>query len=103
MEKFSRIAAVFSSVYHRFRDGKEEPLDEEILALIAERAARRKAAIKEREKSIAKARNRRCLTTINVSGQRFIVDKAIFSRFPGKIQLVYFNLVIVYLHSIPLM
>ncbi|XP_031563243.1 potassium voltage-gated channel protein Shal-like isoform X2 [Actinia tenebrosa] len=67
------------------RDGKEGKIDQEILELIAERAARKKAALKEREKSIQRAQNRRCLTTINVSGQRFVVDKDIFSRFPDTL------------------
>lgn len=83
MECLRRIGFVFSALYRRFREGREEKIDEEILELIAERAARKKAALKEREKSIKRAQNRRCLTTINVSGQRFVVDKDIFSRFPG--------------------
>ncbi|XP_020901719.1 potassium voltage-gated channel protein Shal isoform X3 [Exaiptasia diaphana] len=66
--------------------GAEDKIDEEILALVAERAARRRAAVKEREKSIVKAQNRNtCLLTINVSGQRFMVDKEIFSRFPDTL------------------
>lgn len=85
MDKFARVGRILNSVYHLIRGG-EEKIDEEILALVAERAARRRAALKEREKSIVKAQNRgTCFLTINVSGQRFMVDKEIFSRFPGKL------------------
>ncbi|KAK3733191.1 hypothetical protein QZH41_008553 [Actinostola sp. cb2023] len=84
MDRLSRIARILYSFYHRFRF-RDEKIDDEILALIAERAARRKAAVKERERSIAKAQNRSCLVTINVSGQRFMVDKAIFARFPDTL------------------
>lgn len=83
MDKLHRVTRVLCSVYRRLREGHEK-IDEEILALVAERAARRRAAVKEREKSIVKAQNRgACFLTINVSGQRFMVDKEIFSRFPG--------------------
>lgn len=84
MDKLARVGRVLYSFYRRFRGGQDK-IDEEILALVAERAARRRAAVKEREKSIVKAQNRNtCFLTINVSGQRFMVDKEIFSRFPGK-------------------
>lgn len=89
MDKLARVGRILNSVY-RFVRGGQDKIDEEILALVAERAARRRTAIKEREKSIIKAKNRgSCFITINVSGQRFMVDKEIFSRFPGKLQ--FFN------------